>query len=262
MSDISAILTAHAEGALAGRSLRSLLDASQVARDGGHAVELLVVLDNPDGATLAALREAGRHGCHVEQVSYADQGMVRNHAVQVAGGEFIAFLDGDDLWSENWLVEAHRACNTDPGRVIAHPEVDWFFGNSPWTYFLPDQAEGFDPALMRVANPWDALCLAPAAAYAEVPFSKRAIADGYAFEDWHWSLETFATGYVHRVAPGTIHFKRRREGSQFMQARGNRSLPRPSRALSYAWLEEWHAGREPDAADDTSKGGGSPGAAT
>lgn len=237
MSDISAILTAHAEGALAALSLRSFLEASAVARDAGLTVELLVVLDNPDPATVEALSAARRLGCEVQRVAFADQGLVRNHGVKAVGGDFIAFLDGDDLWSENWLVEAHRVCRSTPGQVIAHPEVNWFFGNSPWLYFLPDQTDGFHPSLMRVANPWDALCMAPAAAYAEVPFSRRAITDGYAFEDWHWSMETFAAGYVHRVAPGTIHFKRRREGSQFMEARANRSLTRPSPVLTYAWTE-------------------------
>jgi hypothetical protein len=38
--------------------------------------------------------------------------------------------------------------------------------------------------------------------------------------------------------PETIHFKRRRQGSQFMEARAHRSLTRPSPALSYAWLAE------------------------
>jgi len=246
VTDVSAILTAHAEGPLAARSLRSLLDAVDLARRDGLSVETLVVLDNPDPATLEALDDAERHG-RVLEVSLADQGLVRNRAVAAAVGDHVAFLDGDDLWSENWLVEAHRMCRADPGRVIAHPEVNWFFGQSPWIYFLPDQACGFDPALMRVANPWDALCMAPAAAYAEVPFSERAIADGYAFEDWHWSLETFAAGFVHRVAPGTIHFKRRREGSQFTRARDNRSLTRPSKALTYAWVDSRRADPRPGA---------------
>lgn len=249
MSDVSAILTAHAEGPLAAISFRSLLDATELARRQGLDVEVLVVLDNPDPATLEVFADAEQHGGRVLQVSHADQGLVRNHAVEVARGDFVAFLDGDDLWSENWLVEAHRMCTTDPGRVIAHPEVNWFFGQSPWIYFLPDQTSGFDPSLMRVANPWDALCMAPAVAYATVPFSERAIADGYAFEDWHWSLETFAAGYVHRVAPGTIHFKRRREGSQFSHARGNRSLTRPSAALTYAWMESWREQHHADQQD-------------
>ena len=66
----------------------------------------------------------------------------------------------------------------------------------------------------------------------------RAVADGYAYEDWHWMLETYRDGYVHRVVPETIHFKRRREGSQYVQARARSVLTRPSELLDFAWWQE------------------------
>ncbi|PWN01778.1 hypothetical protein DJ010_17265 [Nocardioides silvaticus] len=238
MADVTAILTAHGEGVMAGLSFRSLLDAVGVARADGIDVEVLVVLDNPTAATAAVLAEADRHGAAVATVSYADQGKVRNHAVGLAAGGHVAFLDGDDLWSENWLVDAYRLC-AESVRTIAHPELNWFFGDQQNLYFLPDQTDpAFDPAFLRVANPWDALCLAPRAAYVEHPFADRAVADGYAYEDWHWMLETYRGGYVHRVVPETIHFKRRREGSQFVQARSRRVLTRPSEVLDFAWWQE------------------------
>ena len=68
------------------------------------------MLDNPTDATRAAFAEAGEHGAAVAEVSYADQGKVRNHAVGLVSAGHVAFLDGDDLWSENWLVDAYRMC--------------------------------------------------------------------------------------------------------------------------------------------------------
>ncbi|KAA1426290.1 glycosyltransferase family A protein [Nocardioides antri] len=241
MADVAAILTAHAEGVMAGLSFRSLLDAVAVARAEGLEVEALVVLDNPTDATRAAFAEADQHGATVAEVSYADQGKVRNAAVGLTSAQHVAFLDGDDLWSENWLADAHRLCagGDDRDRVIGHPELNWFFENQQNLYFLPDQTDpAFDPALLRIANPWDALCLAPRSAYVDHPFAPRAVADGYAYEDWHWMLETFLAGYVHRVVPETIHFKRRREGSQYVQARARNVLTRPSELLDYAWWRE------------------------
>lgn len=237
--DITAILTAHAEGPLAGPSFRNLLDTVAVAREAGLSVDLLVVLDDPDPETREMFTEADAHGVRVESTSYADHGLVRNHAAEMVSSHYIAFLDGDDLWGENWLVEAHRVCQTDPGRVIAHPEVNWFFGEGGYVYFLPDQTDPeFDLAYLRVANPWDALCMAPVAAYTDVPHSKRAIAEGFAYDDWHWNMETLVAGFVHRVVPETIHFKRRRAGSQFTVASANRSLTRPSAVLDYSWWEQ------------------------
>ncbi|MEZ0578846.1 glycosyltransferase [Nocardioides sp. MH1] len=238
MADVAAIITGHAEGVMAGLSFRSLLDAVEVARAGGLEVDVLVVLDNPTEATRAVFAEAESRGATVAEVSYADQGKVRNSAVELSTADNVAFLDGDDLWSENWLAEAHRLCVTEPA-AIAHPELNWFFGGQQNLYFLPDQTDpAFDPALLRIANPWDALCMAPRRAYLEHPFTARAVSEGYAYEDWHWNLETFAAGFVHRVVPGTIHFKRRREGSQYVQARASSVLTRPSDLLDYAWWAE------------------------
>ena len=155
----------------------------------------------------------------------------------------IAFLDGDDLWTENWLVAAHALCAAEP-RTIAHPYVDWVFGETRSLSFPPDQTDPqFDPATLRVTNAWDALCLAPRDALLEHPFQPRALAQGYAFEDWLWNLDTIRAGYVHRVVPDTIHFKRSRLGSQFRHATANQSVTRPTPYHDYAWLQEWEAAR-------------------
>jgi glycosyltransferase involved in cell wall biosynthesis len=239
---ITTILTGHNEGPLIGLTFRSMLDAVAAAREAGIAVEMLVVLDKPDAATLEALSEAEQHGCRVEQVSFpaSDHAGVRNHAVELAQGEYVAFLDGDDLWTENWLVDAYAMCRTDPGRVIAHPEADWIFDNGSNLWFLLDQTDpAFDPAYLRVFNYWDVLCLAPRAAYLDHPREPRAIEAGFAYEDWHWNLKTLGAGYVHRVVPETIHFKRRRRTSQLTVAIGNRSLTPDHPLLTYRGMAAW-----------------------
>lgn len=236
--DLSAVLTAHAEGTMVGVSFRSMLAAVRVAVDAGLGVEVLVVLDKSDLATGEMLAEADLQGARVVEVDYGDQGLVRNHAVGESGGRFVAFLDGDDLWTENWLVAAHEVCAAN-ARTIAHPYADWVFGNHRALWLPPDQMDrDFEPATLRVTNAWDALCLAPREAYLDHPFQARDLALGYAFEDWLWNLETIESGYVHRVVPETIHFKRSRPGSQFRQANFNRSTTRPTAYHDYAWLAE------------------------
>lgn len=245
--DVTAILVAHAEGTLAAISLRSLLEAVRVAREGGLEVEPLLILDDPDRATSETLAGAADLGVRTVEVSYADQGLVRNDAVDAASGRYIAFLDGDDLWSENWLLDAHAVCETDPGRVIAHPAVNWAFGEQRLLSFPPDQTDPhFDPRSLRVTNMWDGLCLTPAEAHRDLPYRRRALAEGYAFEDWMWNIETVAAGYLHRVVPETIVFKRSRAGSQFKYASANRSLPHPHPFHEYAWLREWPNGSGPE----------------
>ena len=236
MSDISAIITAHREGAMAGVALASLLAAVQRARGEGLDVEVIAMLDNPDAATSAVFDDAAVHGWTLEIVSFADQGLVRNRAIELAKGRYVAFLDADDLWSENWLTAAYELCETEPGRIIGHPDVNWFFESNNNLFFHADQTDpSFELNMLRFSNYWDALCMAPRAAYVENPFSVRAVAEGFAYEDWHWNCETVLEGYVHRVAPDTIHFKRRRQASQNITASTSRCLTRPSRLFTYDW---------------------------
>ena len=236
--DITAILTAHAEATTVGVSFRSMLAAVRVATEAGLDVEMLVVLDEPDEATREMLAEVDTQGARLLEVSYGDQAPVRNHAVRESRGRFIAFLDGDDLWTENWLVASRALCAAEP-RTIAHPYADWVFGESHSLSLPPDQTDPqFDPATLRVTNAWDTLCLAPREAYLDHPFHARALAQGYAFEDWLWNLDTVRAGYVHRVVPDTIHFKRSRAGSQFRHASANQSTTRPTPYHDYAWLAE------------------------
>lgn len=238
MPDISAILTAHREGPMAGPSLRSFLAAVNAARESGIDTEMLVLLDNPDDSTRLVFADAASSGIRLTELDFRDQGKVRNHAVTLANGRFIAFLDGDDLWSENWLVAAYKACRApvDGAGVIAHPETDWFFEGSSNVFFHADQEDpSFRPEMLRFANYWDALCMAPRSAYVDHPFDDRDVEGGLAYEDWHWNCETLDAGYVHRVVPDTIHFKRRRKESQTIKASSQKCLTPPSSLLLYSW---------------------------
>lgn len=233
--DITAVVTAHDEGPLVVPALRSLHDAVDEARAAGLVVETLGLLDTADPATRAAFEQVGGLE-EVVEVAFADHGAVRNAAVERARGAYVAFLDGDDLWSRNWLVAAHRVCAEEPGRVIAHPHLDWIFGDDDYRGFQPDQMDpAFTVASLRVANPWDQLCMAPREVHEQHPYRVRDLESGFAYLDWTWNLETVAAGLVHRAVPETIHFKRRRASSRLAEARANRSLPFPSPVHSYAW---------------------------
>jgi glycosyltransferase involved in cell wall biosynthesis len=234
---ITASITAHREGIMAGLTLRSFLDCIAHAEAEGLVVEKIIVLDRANATTRAVFSDVRDYGAKVIETDFGDQGQARNAAVALAGGAYIAFLDADDLWSYNWLTEAHRLCATDPGRIIAHPEFDWFFHGNNNVYIKMDQCEPrYTNEFLRFANYWDALCLAPRNAHTDYPFCERDIQGGFAFEDWHWNCRTVEAGYVHRVANGTIHFKRRREGSQTLEASKRKSLTKPTKLHDYAWV--------------------------
>lgn len=210
-TDVTAILIARDEGPRIGISLHSLLDTAAAARSGGLRVEQMVVLAGASAGTRWALDQVESRGVRLLTVDADDPGAVRNAAVEAATGEYVALLDGDSLWSENWLTSAHALCSTDPGRLIAHPEIHWFYEQGRELYFPPDQDDpGFDPAALRFGNCWDAQAMAAAAVYRDVPFPDLGAQAPPGQLDWDWNAATLAAGFRHRVVPSTISFRRRR----------------------------------------------------
>jgi hypothetical protein len=208
---ITAILLASDEGPRIGISLHSLLDAAAAARQAGLEVECLVVLADPSAGTRAALDGAEAHGVRLVSIDETEPGAVRNAAVAAATGEYVALLDGGSVWSENWLAAAHALCATEPDRLIAHPEIHWFYEQGRELYFPPDQDDpSFDPAVLDLGNCWDAQALAVASIYRAVPFPESGNETNAGQLDWDWSAATLAAGYRHRVVPATINFRRRR----------------------------------------------------
>lgn len=233
--ELSAILTVSGEGIMVGVTLHSFLDAVAEAEAAGLSVEKVLVMDRASEATLAALADCLEPDWRRLELELGDQGAVRNAAVAFSTGAYVAFLDGDDLWSFNWLTAAMAVAREAP-RLIVHPRYNWMFGGSNNLFVKIDQTDpDFDPAFLRYGNYWDALCLAPREAYEEHPFGVRDLRLGYAYEDWHWNCETLHAGWVHRVAPETIHFKRRRAHSQTLKASARAALMRPTPLLRLDW---------------------------
>lgn len=234
--DITAVLTAHAEGVLAGPSLVSFEAAISAARASGLTVKGLILLDRPDAAT--RLQFDGVDGRHsVISTDFGDPALARNAAVEAATGAFVAFLDGDDLWSKDWLWRAHAVCAADPVATVAHSELNVIFGLVRLMYWHVDSSDpGFDADFMRFDNYWDAMSFAARDLYQRHPFAANDRKRGFAHEDWHWNCATLSAGVRHRPVPGTIHFKRRRKGSEIQDSNSVAALPWVTPLASYGWM--------------------------
>ena len=235
--EISAIITAHREGAVAVTALRSYLACVAHAERIGLRVQKIAVLDRPDSATRAAFADfATAPTDAVIEVDYGDQGLSRNRGVDCASGRAVAFLDGDDLWSSNWLDSAWTMFTALGRKSIIHPEFSLYFGISRNVLITTDQTDPlFDLEFLRFGNCFDALCLADRETHLRFPYCVRDMKRGYAYEDWHWNCVTIEAGFSHRVARGTIHFKRRRRWSQNVKANMRGALVRPSALFGYDW---------------------------
>jgi hypothetical protein len=229
-TDISCIMTFHAEGLLAYRSLTSLQRAVDYCRKRGGTVEKVFVLD---AATNATREAASRFAPEVlAEVAVRDAALARNEGVRRASGEYVAFWDADDLFSENWLDAAWRRLRETPYDAVLHPQFSISFGAAPrHCEFRPNQDDpGCFAGNLFTHNLWG---------YYDA-FTRRSIAlkfpqetarpeSGFGYEDWHWNTLTVAGGIKHEVAPFTCQcYRRKARGSLFLAHLSSNSTLRRS----------------------------------
>jgi glycosyltransferase involved in cell wall biosynthesis len=120
--DVTVIITAFDEGPLLLSAVESVL-----AQEGGFDLplprfEVIVVHDRgANSATLTVLQDVRRQHPEVrvlENQRRKGAAGSRNTAVARAAGEWVAFLDGDDLWYPMAMAERYRT-------LARAPDVDW-----------------------------------------------------------------------------------------------------------------------------------------
>jgi glycosyltransferase involved in cell wall biosynthesis len=228
--NISLIITAHREGVLAGPSILSALAAKERAeKEIGVSVEMLVILDRPDAITEAVFHEKVGDAASIVVTNYGDPGLARNHGVGIARGEVVSFLDGDDLWSSNWLTEGWSFCELESD-AVGHCACIVAFGQVSGVWWHIDSRRPlFDRNYLFWANYWDAMSIGRADIYRKHPFRANDLREGFGHEDWHWNVLTLEAGLQHAPVSRTIHFKRRRKGSQMSLVERSDSVIWPRR---------------------------------
>lgn len=94
-----------------------------------HGSLQLIVVD--DGSTDATGEIAAQFGAKVELISQSNCGVAaaRNRGMEAARGEFIAFLDADDLWHKNKLQRQLAAFSENPALELCAAHIQNFRGN-------------------------------------------------------------------------------------------------------------------------------------
>lgn len=230
MTDVSVVIVFHAEGPLAVPALASMSDLVNAARSVGLTVEAIAMLDRGDALTRHVLEEAGGWLDARVDVDFGDLGCSRNHGAQLASGDYLAFLDGDDLWGSDWLVSAHRVATASgqPSEAIWHPEHLLFFdrgdfdrpslGELPhpgtrsfWLTHRSSTEPDFDQRILLFENFWSANVFALRSVYLRYPYRPVDRESGHGIEDWSWNIETIWAGLPHLVVPRTVHLIRLKE---------------------------------------------------
>ncbi|PYE82174.1 glycosyltransferase [Pseudoroseicyclus aestuarii] len=228
--DLSLILTVHDETVVSGPTMTSADIAVARAREAGFSVEQILALDNATPATQAYFDQPAFDHWRRVPLAQGDLGRARNTVLEQAAGDHIAFLDADDLFSENWLAEGMalmRRSEDEGARVIVHPELNWQFDAGSSIFYNTAQDHPlFTPWFLTAMHYYDSLCLAPRAAHEAIRYVSRDIPNGLSFQDWQFTVETMEAGWRHVVAPETIIFKRRRDNSLVVESSSRKSVLR------------------------------------
>ncbi|MCC0022614.1 MAG: glycosyltransferase family 2 protein [Hyphomicrobiaceae bacterium] len=236
MPDLTLAITAHSEALVAGPTMHSARAAVERILTAGYTVQLLLGLDNCTDECRAYMTQEAFSDFETHEFAFGDQGKTRNALADLATGHWLAFLDADDLFSENWLIrsiEVLKAAEERGEDAISHPELNWQFDAISNVNSNPaDDHPFFSGRVLVTSNYYDAMCVAPRRLWQELRYPDRAVKDGYAFEDYQWFVEATALGWRHLIAPDTIIFKRRRDFSQTYESRSNKVLIRSLEALA------------------------------
>jgi hypothetical protein len=225
--DITATVIFHQEGAFVLPALASLRELAETAISAGLVVEIRAVLDRADDLTRHLVAVSGGYLSAVEEISCGDPGLARNAGAASAHGEFLSFLDGDDLWGADWLSLAHRAATAPaaPIETIWHPECVYYFNESdrdhppngeiphPATQSFhmmhgPSDAPEFDRDALLLNNLWTANVFARREVHLRHPYLATDRSRGLGVEDWTWNIATVWAGIPHRVVADTVHLIR------------------------------------------------------
>lgn len=226
--DMSIVITVHNEGILLHKTLLSVFDAAKLLIKEEVGYEIILHVDNGDKKTTDYLKRYEKDSTiRIVNNSFGDLGESRNYAVGIAKGKYVSFLDGDDLISANWYLEAWKELESSDKEAVVYPEAVLTFQNDDSHVLTIQKCFGgakSDYLTIMSANPWGSVVAGRKETFEKVPY--MLMSDGYCFEDYAFNVQTLEKGISHIVAKSTVLFYRRSGESMLARANnGNLILP-------------------------------------
>ena len=188
-----------------------------VLRQKAARLELVVVDDGSTDETPQILSDFGDRICTLRQ---ANRGLsaARNVGIRSASGEFLVFLDADDLLPDGYVQRFSEAAAQSPEAEVFHcgwQAVDFeghpLYGNETP---LPLDADPFHQILLTGSPPIDALFLRRSVLPRVGMFDESLALQ----EDWDFWLRLAVSGARFQGVPGNVAIVRRHSSSMSRQA--------------------------------------------
>ena len=231
--DISVVITAHNEGLIAHKTMLSVFDAIKKLTTHDIAYEIIVSIDNGTLETIQYFEQyKNRDDFQVILASFKDLSASRNNATQKASGEYISFLDADDLVSDDWLINAYNLIKANSDTIV-HPEYSITFGDDNLIWRKRNSEDiVYDTLCLIDNNLWDSPCMA--ARTTLLTYAYHPNGNGFGYEDKQFNCQTLAGDVKHLIAPKTLLFVRRKiSGSMLRQASADLVSVAPNELLAY-----------------------------
>ena len=241
--DLSIIVTAHAEGLIAHKTMRCLFENQKLLNEKHISSEIIIHIDTGTPDTIDYFsRYAKSADIKIFKNNFHDLGKSRNFATKKATGKVIAFIDADDLVSSNWLAEAYSIIKNHKAPILVHPEAVLDFGidvTHPRLWLQKNSAttKAENAKALIVTNRWVSTIAGPRAVFLDHPYPPTE--HGFGNEDYDFNLETIANGIAHFVAPNTVLFyRKKRAGSLLAQSAQEKYVQRPSSLFDIKFYQQ------------------------
>lgn len=230
--DLTVIVTTHGEGRLLRPTLRSIELALLRFHNTERTAELLLVCDRIDARTQHEVnywiteRRDLSFDVRAIVVDLGESGAARNAGASAASGRFIAFIDGDDLISDDYLLGAVERLEASDVPTVMHPHLVVSFGARSLLWETESTLAGtLNYRDLLRHNQWPSSSVMLRALSLKYPYRILHPDEGYGPEDWIWNIDTVAAGVAHDVVPDSMFFYRVRESGGVNNRHAESILP-------------------------------------